>query len=105
MPITREAFVRDEREPSSRVDQQKDVLPVIETRLSRPFVSEDVDLDGSQARRLEHEELAFAARERRGEAFVSKPSQPANRSEQKPLPFHQRVRMYDLERLGIELDV
>ena len=51
--------------------------------------------------RFEETALPFYTRERRGAAFVPEEGPPANRSEKKRQPFHQRVRRDDLKRLGI----
>jgi len=96
LPITRAPFVPDSREPSSR---NRDVgeLPVMETRASRPVFETEVVGTPHPTR----EKLVLASRERRGEATEPQVGPPANRQEQKPLPFPQRVRRGDLKRWGV----
>lgn len=59
--------------------------------------------------RLEETQLPFTQRERRGEAAVPVDGPPANRVEQNPQPYLQRVKAGDEKRLGFpdpkELDV
>lgn len=72
-----------------------------EQREAKPaYESVDVEYEGPQSRAEEKPELRFMQREARGEAASPEQGAPANRTEQEPQPFHQRVRRGDAERLG-----
>ena len=58
----------------------------------------------SEKSRLEETRLPHVQRERRGHAAEAEAGPPANRTEQNPQPYNQRVRRGDLERLGVVVE-
>jgi hypothetical protein len=67
-----------------------------EPDLRQPGARAQAKADGSFLSQLAPPET----RAERGAAFVPEAAPPVNRTEQTPQPYHQRVRLGDLERLG-----
>jgi len=96
LPITRPGPEPDERQPISRGEKPEG--PVMDTRGVRPVSHKDVV---AERQHLVPEALAFETRLRRDVDVESADvGPPANREEQSPQPFTQRVRRGDLGRLG-----
>ncbi len=98
---------KDLRPPVSRVTQRIDggwQKPLeMETRDSRPALETK---DAVPRPRVGPDSLNLELRSQRGEKSSPAVGPPANRTEVvRQQPFHQRVRLEDLERLGIDVEL